>query len=581
MNKIIKSLLQICFAFPLFFSFCKEAPAPQVVEKFSTDELSVQHGMSLFNQNCASCHSFEENGIGPNLTGITRDVQKDWLKKFIHNPISVIQSGDERAKGLFTTYKQYMPPFASLQDAELEHLLGFIHKFSDGASKNKNNRPGGLIDPIKEKIQESDLVVEIKKIMTLPYTAEKSPLARINKMAFIKTKSGSRNFILDLRGTLYEMVKDTVQIYFDLKSLVPKFIDNPGLATGFGSFAFHPEFEKNGLLYTTHTEPPKTAPADFPIDDSIKVTVQWVLTEWKTKAPSSKVFEGTAREIMRVDMYSGIHGFQDLSFNPYDKNGEPDFGMLYLGIGEGGSAVAGYPYLCDNNRKIWGSIIRIDPSKHDSKNGQYGIPSDNPFLQENDAVKEIWARGFRNPHIFTWDRHLGMNTMFVTNIGQHSIEELNLVLPGKDYGWPNREGSFLYDVFANTEIVYPLPAQDSLPYEYPVLQFDHDEGNAICGGYVYHGKIKALQGKYIFGDIPRGTLFFTEANTLLQGQQARIFKMKLKYADKLTNLETVTGNTRVDLRFGMDAEGELYIFTKSNATIYKVIGCKKGNEKEI
>jgi len=71
----------------------------------------------------------------------------------------------------------------------------------------------------------------------------------------------------------------------DMAKLKPEFINEPGLGTGFGSFAFHPDFAKNGLLYTTHTEAPNSGKADFTYADSIKVTLQWVLTEWKAYEP--------------------------------------------------------------------------------------------------------------------------------------------------------------------------------------------------------------------------------------------------------------------------------------------------------
>ena len=103
-------------------------------------------------------------------------------------------------------------------------------------------------------------------------------------------------------------------VYMDMAKLKPKFINEPGLATGFGSFAFHPDFAKNGLLYTTHTEAPGSGKADFGYADSIKVTVQWVLTEWKTKNPGAATFSGTSRELFRVNMVTGIHGVQEINF---------------------------------------------------------------------------------------------------------------------------------------------------------------------------------------------------------------------------------------------------------------------------
>lgn len=554
----------------------KEATAnkTKMNDVYARGELSAQRGMQLFNEHCASCHNFTENQIGPSLAGVTSEVNKEWLVAFINDPAAVIKSGDERAVKNFEKYKLYMPAFPMLKGDDVEHLLGFIHKFSEAEKRKVNNRPGGLLNPIVDKIPQSNLTLVLEEWLTVPASSENFPLARINKMSAMETKEGERLFIADLRGTLYEIKDDKTYVYFNLKAEQPHFIDKPGFGTGLGSFAFHPNFEKNGLLYTTHTEPAKTAPADFAINDSIKAALQWVLTEWKTDDPGSDTFEGTHRELLRADMYSGVHGFQEITFNPLVKPGDRDYGMLYLGIGDGNAALGGYPFLCDNNRHIWGSVIRIDPTGGNSANGNYGIPKDNPFTDDPDALGEIWCRGFRNPHRISWDE-TGSGKMFISNIGQHSVEEINLGKAGADYGWPYREGTFLFDADANRELVYPLPPYDS-GYTYPVIQYDHDEGNAVSGGFVYAGtKIPQLKNKYIFGDIPRGTLFYSEVSEITEGQRAALYRLNLEINGQSTSLQSITPDERVDLRFGMDSSGELYIFTKSNGKIYKVVNYMK------
>ena len=536
-------------------------------------ELEVQHGMELFNLHCASCHNFQANEIGPNLSGVTSAVDKEWLVAFIKDPKATITSGDPRAKALYDRYKLYMPTFTNFSATELEDLLGFIHKFSEAEKKNNSTRVGGLLDPIAAKIPTSDLNLVIEEWLTIPKSSETGPMARINKMSGIRTKHGDRLFLADLRGKLHEITKGEVRTYLDLNEEVEKFIDHPGWGTGLGSFAFHPDFERNGLLYTTHTEPAKTVPADFAINDSIKVALQWVLMEWKTEHPDADKFTGKKRELLRTDMIGSSHGFQELTFNPLAKRGDSEYGLLYLCIGDGSAALSGYPFLCDNASNIWGSVIRIDPAGRNSNNGKYGIPINNPFAKEAGSLGEIWARGFRNPHRISWDQS-GSGKMFISNIGQHSVEEVNLGKIGADYGWPNREGTFLYDTEANTELVYPIPENDG-GYTYPVLQFDHDEGNAVSGGFVYAGtKIPALKGKYIFGDIPRGTIFYSEVSQIIEGQQAPIFKMGVEMNGANTDMGAITQNDRVDLRFGIDNDGELYIFTKSNGKVYKVVGPK-------
>ncbi|WKN44591.1 PQQ-dependent sugar dehydrogenase [Tunicatimonas pelagia] len=572
--------LLVLITLSLFFltscgsSQSQEASAQDSPEvSFVRDELSVQHGQELFNQHCAACHNFQETNIGPNLSGVTSSVDKDWLVSFISNAPEMIDSGDERAQQLFKKYNLYMPAFTMLDNQQIEHILGFIHKFSQGQKKSQNNRPGGILNPVKEKIPVANLRLVLEEVLTLPASDTASPLARINKLLAIESSQGERLFIHDLRGKLYEITdRSTSQAYLDMNSEYPDFIHVPGYGTGLGSFAFHPDFEQNGLLYTTHTEPANAAPADFPLPDSIDAKLQWVLVEWKADDPKTKGFSGAQRELLRVDMVSHVHGFQEITFNPLAQPGEADYGLLYLGMGDGGAGMR-YPFLCDTKEQIWTSVIRIDPLGENSANGQYGIPDDNPFINEPTAVHEVWARGFRNAHRISWDR-TGSGKMFISNIGQHSVEEVNLGVAGGDYGWPNREGVLLFDPMANPELVYPLPANDS-GYVYPVAQYDHDEGNAISGGFAYAGtEVPLLKGKYIFGDIPRGKIFYSEVDAMELGQQAQVYQLSIEFEGQTTDLPTLTQSRRVDLRFGLDGAGELYLFTKANGALYKVIDCK-------
>ena len=105
--------------------------------------------------------------------------------------------------------------------------------------------------------------------------------------------------------------------------------------------------------------------------------------------------------------------------------------------------------------------MRIDPAENNSKNGKYGIPADNPFVNETDprAVREIYAYGFRNPHRLTWDP-TNNNRLMVTDIGEANIEELNIVEKGGDYGWPNREGNFGITTTKDMKTVYKLSTSD-------------------------------------------------------------------------------------------------------------------------
>ena len=210
--------------------------------------------------------------------------------------------------------------------------------------------------------------------------------------------------------------------------------------------------------------------------------------------PLAKTFTGKGRELLRINLVSPIHGMQEITFNPLAKQGDEDYGLLYIGIGEGGSVEQGYPFLAHNKATLYGTVIRINPAGNNSANGRYGIPPQNPFVNDHAAKGEIYAYGFRNPHRITWNSN---GQMLVSNVGHGNIESVYLIAKGNDYGWPIREGSFLLNAYADMSKVFALPANDSIYHiTYPVAEYDHDEGKAISGGFEYTGNaIPLLKGK--------------------------------------------------------------------------------------
>ena len=538
------------------------------------DSATIAAGETLFNQHCSGCHNFRRDGIGPRLSGLTNTVSAEWLHQFIKDPQQLIASGDERANQLLKRYRVVMPSFPALKDDEVDAIIAFMHTHKSPRQQVATKK-GELVDPIPDTIALSNIVVNLEPVTQIPASSDSGrlPLTRITKLDF-QPKTGDI-FVNDLRGRLYKLDNGKPTVYMDMAKLKPKFIHEPGLATGLGSFAFHPDFNRNGLLYTTHTESPGSDKADFGYVDSIKVTLQWVLTEWKV-VNSGLPVANQSRELLRVDMVTGIHGVQEITFNPVAKPGNRDYGMLYIGVGDGGSVENGYEFLVHSKERIWGTVIRIDPMGKNSRNGQYGIPTDNPFAknQYGKTIREIYAYGFRNPHRITWT---SSGKMLAGNIGQGNIEALDLIVPGKDYGWPLREGTFVSsDVSSNLGKVYPLPSNDSsYKITYPVAQYDHDEGIAISGGYEYLGTaIPGLKGKYLFGDIATGRLFYIEVKDIEQGKQAPIKEWSIQLDGNTRTLKEICGVERVDLHFGRDSSGELYILTKPDGKVYRLVSAR-------
>jgi mono/diheme cytochrome c family protein len=558
----------ICSAIVLFFSIflfsCGRSKSTSVA---APDSLAIAKGQILFQNNCSGCHNFKQDGIGPDLSGITQTDSLTWLRQFIRSPKNLVQSGDKRANTILARYHSLMPSFTVFSELDMDQLIAFLQVQKAGKKETEDSL--AIHNPVPEKIEASTLLIRLNPFSQIPPSSDKEPLTRISKMDWITPAKAW--FVLDQRGLIYKLTNQKPQVWLDISKFKPDFINQPGLATGLGSFAFHPEYARNGLFYTTHCERPHAGKADFSIADSIKQTLQWVLCEWKIKDPLAPQFSGTCRELLRIDMVAGIHGVQEIIFNPGARPGDEDYGNLFIGVGDGGSVENGASFLTHHPDHIWGTILRIDPRGKNSANGQYGIPPSNPFFKNPDprTVREIYAQGFRNPNRITWT-HTGV--MLATNIGQANIEAIDMIEKGHDYGWPVREGPFVVHPLGNINHLYPLPTDDSLYHiTYPIALFDHDEGNAIAGGFVYQGReLPELKGKYLFGDIPTGRLFYINTADLKLGKQERVKEWFVSLQGKKQSLRQICGQDRVDLRFSQDEKGEMYLFTKPDGKIYRL-----------
>jgi glucose/arabinose dehydrogenase len=225
-------------------------------------------------------------------------------------------------------------------------------------------------------------------------------------------------------------------------------------------------------------------------------------------------------------------------------------------------------------------VRRIDPRGTNSANGHYGIPADNPFVGQSGTMGEFYAMGMRDPHRFSWDPADGR--MFLGHIGEHDIEGVYDLRAGDNLGWSDREGAFVFDRQERCNL-YPLPANDAqFGYDYPVAAFDHnaaqlpcgsDAGHAIVGGFVYRGDaLPALRGKYVFGDLVDGRVFYTNAADMVRGAGlAPLCQLRIvNSGGTQTTMQSLAGDNRVDMRLGLDHAGELYVLSKANGRLWKV-----------
>ena len=467
------------------------------------------------------------------------------------------------------------------------------------ATQTVQAAPDSLADPIVAKIEKSDLRLSAVNFIRAPMTIDSSSGIANNAYARIQTMTpmpGGSNRLMfnDLRGLLY--VTDTTgrkpTIYLDIRKYGAFGFDDSMFPneTGLVGFAFHPQFlepDKPGFgkFYTAYSARLDGGTADYLADDA--GSHESVIREWTARDPESDSFSGTSRKLLRVGQFAPNHNIGTLAFNPNATATSTDYGLLYASFGDGGAAndPRGYGQSLSEPS---GAIVRIDPLAGDHQRA-YGIPPDNPFIGDPEAAPEIWAYGLRHPQHFSWDVE---GRMFIADIGQNQVEEINLGIMGANYGWRLREGSFATAFavgVARAGLVYPRPATDEQPFIYPIAEYDHDEGSAVAGGFVYQGdSIEALRGKYVFTELVRGRLLYIDTANIdtakfdtakFDQPPMEIREIRLHLNGREQDLKDVSGfpNTyapgkRVDLRLGIDQAGELYLLTKGDGWIRKLVG---------
>ncbi len=443
--------------------------------------------------------------------------------------------------------------------------------------------PANGTPPRSSPDQPRDIAVIVRDVLVVPPSRKQRPFARINLLIHAGDNSG-RLFVSDMNGKIY-VIKDEKLLPEPLLDMAGArrgaFMTGDEEEQGLTGLAFHPDFAKQGRpgfgkLYTSSTEVPESGKADFPTPDPQGHVVHHdVLAEWTIDARDpNRVDPASRREVLRLAHPLHDHVMGQLGFAPHAKPSDPDYGMLYIGVGDGGNTTFRYKKVdamhnSQNRQNPFGKILRINPLADGDR--KYSIPRDNPFVRDASSLKEIWALGLRNPQRFSWDTE-GDHAMLIADIGQAQVEEINVGRPGANYGWGEREGTFVVDPADENHLSSLPPGDERLGYTYPAVQYRHDLGKAVTGGFVYRGKvIPLLQGKYVFGDIASGRVFFVDAATLVNGRPSPFAEIKLRYLGRERSLlEILGGDSRADLRFGMDERGAIYLLTKRDGAIRKL-----------
>jgi len=414
----------------------------------------------------------------------------------------------------------------------------------------------------------------------------------------------NRLFVVEQNGLLRVIQNGTLlpEAALDIQSRVqpPLNATNANDERGFLGLAFHPGYNNASspgyrTLYTYNSEmiPAATTPT-YPVPTTATNNYKNVVNEWKISTTNGSVVDPfSRREVVSFGKTAGNHNGGTVAFGPD--------GYMYLALGDGGDANDVGPSHIEpggnaqNLSTPLGKFLRFDPldpaltaSSSDliSSNGQYRIPVSNPF-QGPGEVREIYAYGLRNPYRFSFDRANG--DLIHADVGQNNIEEIDRIVIGGNYGWAIKEGDFLFnrtngpsgnagtigDPPGNRSPGIPAGLIDPITGTMGTLEYDHNEGISITGGFVYRGTaMPELVGKYIFGDLALktapvradGRIFYADLETGL----IKAFPLpQFGGSAILPNGLTVHG-------FGQDADGELYALvtnTSANGTggiVYKL-----------
>ncbi|MCF8233256.1 MAG: PQQ-dependent sugar dehydrogenase [Bacteroidales bacterium] len=342
----------------------------------------------------------------------------------------------------------------------------------------------------------------------------------LNNPLSIAHAGDSRLFVVEQEGYI-QIVDSNGQInsspFLDITDRVTS-----GGEQGLLGLAFHPDYSSNGYFYVNYTDNSgNTSISRFSVSGSNP----------DSALPLSEM------QLLSVEQPFTNHNGGNLLFGPDS--------YLYIGLGDGGSG--GDPQNNAQDLSVYlGKMLRIDV---DGGN-PYGIPADNPFVDEPEALDEIWAWGLRNPWRFSFDAETG--DLWTADVGQNAYEEVNFQPAasdgGENYGWRCYEGTHEYNTSGCG------PASD---YTFPAFEYAHDTsgGCSVTGGVVYRGSnYPGMAGHYFFSDYCN---------------------------DKLWSLTGSEGDWEVHYHgqfggnsfsaFGEDVNGEIYIAGIQSGIIYRIV----------
>ncbi|MCH7481527.1 MAG: PQQ-dependent sugar dehydrogenase [Chloroflexi bacterium] len=337
-----------------------------------------------------------------------------------------------------------------------------------------------------------------------------------------------RLFVAEQRGVVHVLASTEPRadrgVFLDITARVSRARREEGLL----GLAFDPDFAANGSFYVYY---------------SASGPRRSVLSRFSTSPERDVGDPATELVLLEVPQPFSNHNGGMIAFGPD--------GFLYVGLGDGGSG--GDPQGNGQDLgTLLGSILRIDV-RGATAAAPYRVPADNPFVGVPNARGEIWAYGLRNPWRFSFDTAVGdtaagdaaTGDLWVGDVGQNEYEEIDLILPGRNYGWNTMEGTRCFSA----------PDCDPSGLEPPIAGYGHGLGCSVTGGYVYRGAgVPALSGVYVYADFCSGRIWG------LRHEDGRVSGPEL-----LLEVPFPVSS------FGTDARGELYVLGFDGG-VYRFVG---------
>ncbi len=317
----------------------------------------------------------------------------------------------------------------------------------------------------------------------------------------------NRLFVVERTGKIYvvtNLAQPTKTLFLDLSPRV----ESRYLETGLLGLTFHPGFSSNRFCFVFRTMYTSTPGAQNRLHEVVS------RFEASTTNPELALTNSEVTILAQLDD-SDQHNGGDLKFGPD--------GYLYVSMGERVHRDIHGPDQTPVDRDLQGAILRLDvdgrpgnlpPNPHPASTDHYWIPADNPFVgvtqhhglavNPSEVRTELYAIGLRNPWRMAFDQVTG--DLYVGDVGEGAQEEVDLVVPGGDYGWPYFEG-LVASGFARPPRFNPLP---------PLHTYGHGwsggtNGDCVVGGVVYGGNaIPSLRGSFLFADFNSGYLWSLE-----------------------------------------------------------------------